>query len=58
MGERITKETSRENGHSHVLKIGQFKDKSDNSVFYKYLQCNDSRRCFDGHPPKLFIQDI
>ena len=58
MGKGITKETSRENGHSHVLKIGQFKDKSDNSVFYKYLQCDDSSRCFDGHPPKLFIQDI
>ena len=58
MGERITKETSEANGHSHVLKIEQLKDKSDNSVFYKYLKCDNRLNCLDGHPPKLFIEYI
>ena len=56
-GDSVTKETTEENLHRHVVKIKQFKDESNNSVFYKYIQCGNKEKCFDGHPPKLVVQD-
>ena len=54
-GDSVTKESSEENQHSHVVKVKQFK--KSNSIFYRYLQCDGNKMCFDAHPPKLLEQD-
>ena len=55
-GDTVTKETTMESQHSHVVKIKKV-ESAEGVVFYKYIQCDNEIKCSDGHPPKLFIQD-